>query len=132
MQRFPIYTVYRTHGKHPRICTVRDHLTTYNSAGGIVRTCYVSTHPFCGQDLADTNVSETTIARGLDRSRDNVLRCLDHALLRATGRLLRPEQRECLNDPAQRERAHDMLDEMAARDGVDRVVIDAAWAMLGI
>jgi hypothetical protein len=67
MHRFPIGTQYKTIGKHPLLCTVVDHLTTTNSKGEIVAERYVTTHEFCGQPVAEFNVVDTTIARGLTK-----------------------------------------------------------------
>ncbi len=64
--RFPIGTQYVSrHGKITRTCIVIDQLTTRNSAGAIVRECYVTTHEFCGQRIAEHDVCDTTIARGI-------------------------------------------------------------------
>lgn len=65
MHRFPIGTQYTTGGKHPQVCTVVDHLTTTNSEGEVVARRYVATHQFCGQTVRDSDVVDTTIARGL-------------------------------------------------------------------
>ena len=63
--RFPIGTTYKPIGKNSKVCTVTDiHITT-NLAGDFIKMRYVSTHEFCGQTLSDTDVVETTIARGL-------------------------------------------------------------------
>lgn len=66
-QRFPIGTRYLTRGKHPLLCTVVDVLRTYNSGGDLVRLRYVATHQFCGQTVTDSDVCDTTIARGLQQ-----------------------------------------------------------------
>ncbi|WP_045861605.1 hypothetical protein [Teredinibacter purpureus] len=58
-------TKYKTRGKHPRICTVKDVHTTYNLEGVIVSISYLSTHEFLGQTVMDRNVCESTIAMGL-------------------------------------------------------------------
>ena len=63
--RFKIGTVYKSGGKHPNTCTVTDILTTRDSKGDLVAIRYVSIHNFCGQMVADNDVVETTIARGL-------------------------------------------------------------------
>ena len=65
MVKFNIGTQYKTCGKHPRLCTVIDILRTYNSAGELVKTRYVATHEFLGQTITDSDVPETTVARGL-------------------------------------------------------------------
>jgi hypothetical protein len=63
--KFPIGTQFRTGGKHPRLCTITDHMTVTNSRGEVVRTFYQATHEFCGQPVLDADVCEVTIARGL-------------------------------------------------------------------
>lgn len=63
--RFPIGTVFRTQGKHPRLCKVTDILRTFNSAGELVSLRYVAIHEFCGQTVTDRDVLDATIARGL-------------------------------------------------------------------
>ncbi len=63
--RFPIGTEYASRGKHSVVCTVVDQLTTTNSKGEVVRTSYVTSHNFCGQVVLETDVIDTTIARGL-------------------------------------------------------------------
>ena len=65
MHRYPIGTKYKSRGKHPRTCTVVDQLTTTNSKGEIVNIRYVSQHEFVGQIVTDSNVCDTTIARGI-------------------------------------------------------------------
>jgi hypothetical protein len=56
---------FKTGGKRGDICTVTDIHKTYNGAGELVKTRYVATHEFCGQVITDSDVVETTIARGL-------------------------------------------------------------------
>jgi hypothetical protein len=65
--RFPIGTRYLSAGKFPRECVVSDHLTTTNAAGDVVSRLYVTTHQFLGQTVSETNVCDTTIARGVTR-----------------------------------------------------------------
>lgn len=62
--RFPIGTKYKTRGKFPRLCTVTDILTTYNSKGEFVKLRYVATHEFLGATITESDVVETTIAMG--------------------------------------------------------------------
>lgn len=64
-QKFPIGTKYKPIGKHTKECTVIDFHVTRNLAGDVVRTRYVASHQFLGQTLSDSDVVETTIARGL-------------------------------------------------------------------
>ena len=64
--RFPVGTTFKPVGrKHAKVCTVTDIHTTTNLAGEFVKLRYVATHDFLGQTLSDTDVIETTIARGL-------------------------------------------------------------------
>ena len=65
LHRFPIGTQYKTRGKHPRLCTVVEQLTTTDSNGEVVKRRYVSKHSFLDQDVFDYDVVETTIAMGL-------------------------------------------------------------------
>lgn len=62
---FSIGQQFMTSGKAPRLCTVRDVFKTYNSHGELMKIRYLATHEFMGQMVADTDVCETTIARGL-------------------------------------------------------------------
>lgn len=65
---YPIGTTFETRqGKITRLCTVVDLLTTTNAKGEVVKLRYVATHPFLGQLVADFDVNEVTIARGLVR-----------------------------------------------------------------
>lgn len=59
-----IGVVYKTRGKHPRLCTVVDKLDTYNSKGELARTRYVSEHEFLGQIVTNSDVCRVTILRG--------------------------------------------------------------------
>ena len=66
IQRFPVGTKFvRVGRKHARVETVTDFLVTRNLAGEPVQTRYVATHQFLGQEVTDSDVLETTIARGL-------------------------------------------------------------------
>jgi len=65
--RFPIGTQYKPSGKNARLCTVVDHHTTFDSKGGVVKFRYVVTSLFCGQEMRDADVCETTVAIGVDR-----------------------------------------------------------------
>lgn len=62
--RFQIGQQFNTRGKFPRLCTVTDILTTYNSKGEFVELRYVATHQIAGQTVTDRNVIETSIAMG--------------------------------------------------------------------
>lgn len=64
IQRFAVGTAFRPAGKD-YVCTVTDYLVTRNLAGEIVKVRYVATHELCGQAVTDSDVVETTIARGL-------------------------------------------------------------------
>lgn len=63
-QRYEIGHQFTMRGKAPQVCTVVDVLRTYNSAGELVKLRYVATHQFMGQTLTDSDVCDTTIARG--------------------------------------------------------------------
>jgi hypothetical protein len=63
--RFLPGTTFNTGGRHPKLCTVTDILTTYNLAGDAIKQRYVATHEFLGQTVPDYDVCETTIARGV-------------------------------------------------------------------
>lgn len=67
MQRtkYDIGTKFTTRGKRQDVCTVIDILSTFNSAGELVRIRYVAEHEFCGQQVTDYDVAGTTIAKGL-------------------------------------------------------------------
>ena len=59
-----IGTQYMTRGKHPRLCTVVDKLTTTRSDGTLYRTQYISTYEFLGQTVYAYDVARTTIVMG--------------------------------------------------------------------
>lgn len=59
-----IGVVYKTRGKHPKLCTVVDKLDTYNSKGELVRTRYVSEHEFLGQIVTNSDICRVTVLRG--------------------------------------------------------------------
>jgi hypothetical protein len=65
IMEYLIGTKYKTRGKAPRLCEVVDILKTYNLAGELVKTRYVSTHDFMGQKVTDYDVVKTTISIGL-------------------------------------------------------------------
>lgn len=50
-------------GKIKNVCTVTDIHKTYNNAGELVKTRYVATHDFCGQQVSDYDVCIVTIQR---------------------------------------------------------------------
>ena len=57
---------YIRHGdKQKRVNTVIDCHKTYNLAGELVKTRYVSVHDCMGQPVYDYDVVQPTIARGL-------------------------------------------------------------------
>ena len=63
---YPVGTKFmRTYGKVKRECVVTDYHVTRNLAGEIVRERYVATHEFLGQQIEESDIVETTIARGL-------------------------------------------------------------------
>ena len=51
--------------KQKHVRTVIDCHKTYNLAGELVKTRYVSSHKFCGQDLLEYDVVQPTIGIGL-------------------------------------------------------------------
>lgn len=63
--RFQIGQKFKTRGQFPRLCTVTDIHTTYNSKGEFVKFRYVATHDFMGQTVTDSEVVETSIAMGV-------------------------------------------------------------------
>lgn len=63
---YAIGTEFMTLGKHPRVCTIRDVWTTYNTAGEVVRIEYVSDSDYIGGKLEQTD-SAVSIARGIAR-----------------------------------------------------------------
>ena len=69
--KFKIGTKFKTRGKHPRLCTVIDQLTTYNSTGDIVKIRYVATHSFMGQILTNYDVVEAAISMGIQYEENN-------------------------------------------------------------
>jgi len=63
-QKYPIGYRFLTRGRHSRLCTVVDYLTTTNIAGKIVKTRYVTTHVLLGQVVTDNDVTQTSIDMG--------------------------------------------------------------------
>lgn len=61
---YPIGTQFKTRHKNPRLCTVIDIHTTYDSNGVVVKTRYVSSHDCLGQQVVDYDVVQTTIDMG--------------------------------------------------------------------
>jgi len=68
--KYPVGTKFMSGGKHPRLCTVTDFLTTTNLKGEVVSTRYVATHRFMGQTIVDANVNDVAIAKGLDAAKE--------------------------------------------------------------
>ena len=62
--RFSVGDTFKTRGKHPRLCTIRDILVTYNSKGELVKIRYVADHELNGQTISDYDVCETTVLMG--------------------------------------------------------------------
>ena len=62
--RFPVGTQFVRVGRK-LVETVADYHVTRNLAGEIVKARYVCTHEFMGQTVTDSDVVETTIARGV-------------------------------------------------------------------
>lgn len=64
-QRFPIGTTFTPSGrKYPHLCTVTDYLVTTNLKGVVVACRYVAIHSVLGQAITNSDVLDTTIARG--------------------------------------------------------------------
>jgi hypothetical protein len=61
---YPIGTQYLTRGKHPRLCTVTDVISSYNSKGDLVHIRYHATHELGGQVITDRDVLHITISMG--------------------------------------------------------------------
>lgn len=61
--RFQVGTHFVNQKK--RLCVVTDIWITTNLAGEVVKVRYVATHQFMGQTVADFDVLETTIAKGV-------------------------------------------------------------------
>jgi hypothetical protein len=71
--RFPVGTKFVRIGKKTSAAeTVVDFHVTRNLAGEIVKERYVTTREFCGQEITDNDVCETTIARGVYRATDAI------------------------------------------------------------
>lgn len=68
--RWAIGTRYKNGGKYPKVCTVVDIYTTYNSQGEKVSTRYVSEHDFLGQKIRNYDVADATIARNIIREEE--------------------------------------------------------------
>jgi hypothetical protein len=64
--KYPIGTQYMPMRKNTYVCTITDIHKTYNNNGDLVKTTYLATHEFCGQTITESDVNETTIARGID------------------------------------------------------------------
>lgn len=65
--KYPIGTQYLPMGrKNAKVCTITECFKTYDSKGNLVRTFYESKHDFMGQVVTNRDVSETTIARGIE------------------------------------------------------------------
>ena len=63
--RFKVGDTYKTRGKHPRLCTIRNILSTYNLQGELVRIRYVADHELNGHVITDYDVCETTVLMGV-------------------------------------------------------------------
>ena len=63
--RFAIGTKFLPVGKHSKISTIVDTLTTYNSKGEVVGVEYLATHDYLGQSVG-TRVGDATVARGVE------------------------------------------------------------------
>jgi len=61
--RFPIGLDFMPIGSD-RIHTIVDTFTVTNSAGEVVELYYSSVHRFCNQNVTNSHVGDSTIARG--------------------------------------------------------------------
>ena len=62
-----IGTKFATRHKVPKICTVVDILTTYNSKNEIVKTSYLCEHELNGQ-IIKSEECKTTIMMGMEKA----------------------------------------------------------------
>jgi len=65
MADIEIGTTFLSGGKNKKLCTVNDIFKTYNSRGELVKVRYSAIHLFMGQTVAEYDIVETTIKRGL-------------------------------------------------------------------
>lgn len=64
--RYTIGTQFIKQGRKDKsVWTVTDILTTRDSKNDVVKIRYQASHLFCGQNVTDYDVVDTTIARGL-------------------------------------------------------------------
>ena len=70
--KYPIGTQYMPMRKNSYVCTIIDIHKTYNNKGDLVKTTYVATHEFCGQTITESDVNETTIARGIMKAKEKL------------------------------------------------------------
>ncbi len=62
--KFPIGTKFIRYSRaEEQVETIVDIYTTRNNAGDVVKVRYVATHEFLGQEVADYDIPEATIAR---------------------------------------------------------------------
>lgn len=62
--RFSIGTKFIRYSRaEKQVETIVDIYTTHNNAGEVVKVRYVATHEFMGQEVADYDIPEATIAR---------------------------------------------------------------------
>jgi len=62
--KYPIGTRFTPIGKSKAEHTVVDIHSTFNSRNELVKTCYVSSHLFCGQLVYNCEIPAASIARG--------------------------------------------------------------------
>jgi translation elongation factor P/translation initiation factor 5A len=65
MTDIAIGTTFLSGGKNKKLCTVNDIFKTYNGRGELVKVRYSALHLFMGQTVAEYDIVETTIKRGL-------------------------------------------------------------------
>lgn len=63
----PKFKIGQQYKVNERSCvyTIKDILTTFNSKNEVVKIRYLVSHVFCGQEINNQDVCETTIARGI-------------------------------------------------------------------
>lgn len=65
MNEIKIGTKYKGRGKFAKIWIVKDIWTTTNAKGELVKTRYVASHTFLGQEVFDYDVLPITIQRSI-------------------------------------------------------------------
>ena len=72
--KYPIGTQYLPMGrKNAKVCTITECFKTYDSKGNLVKISYQSKHDFLGQAVINNDVCATTIARGIENLKENLI-----------------------------------------------------------